>query len=58
MPKGVPIGRNFYRNFGCIIFDVGKGPEIVFNIGMVEIFVPVISSEPGGHHFPKLLLCS
>ena len=32
--------------------------EINFNVVKVEIFVPVISSEPGDHPLPNLLLFS
>ena len=29
-----------------------------FNVGRVKIFVPSISSEPGDHSLPNLILCS
>ena len=40
------------------MFDKGAVLEINFNVGIVEMFVPIIDSELGDHHFPNLLLCS
>ena len=47
-----------YSNFKYTIFDEGVIWEIDFNVWRVEIFVPVISLEPGDHPFTNLLLCS
>ena len=47
-----------YSSFKYIMFDKGAVLEITFNVGIVEMFVPIIDSELGDHHFPNLLLCS
>ena len=36
----------------------GRSERSIFNVGRVEVFVPSISSEPGNHPLPNLLLCS
>ena len=40
-----------YSDFKCIIFDKGVILEINSNVGRVEVFVLVISSESGDHTF-------
>ena len=45
-------------DFKCIIFNEGLIWKINFNVGRVGIFVPVISSEPGDHNLPNILLYS
>ena len=44
--------------FKYIIFDKGIILEVNFNVGRMEIFVPIISSDPGDQTLPNLLLCS
>ena len=44
-------------DFKYIIFDEWVIWDINFNVGRVEIIVPVISSYPGDHNLPNLLAC-
>ena len=45
-------------DFKYIIIDEEVIQYFNFNVGRVEIFLPVIISEPGYHSLPNLLLCS
>ena len=54
---GVPLGGKL--KFTSNISSLMKGwyERSYFNVGRVEVFVPIISSEPGDHPLPNLLLC-
>ena len=55
---GVPIGGKLTLNSTISYLMKGLSKRSNFNVGRVEVFVPSISSEPGDHTFPNLLLCS
>ena len=44
-------------DFKYIIFDEGISVGSIFIVGRMELFVTSISSEPGNHPLPNLLLC-
>ena len=45
-------------DFKYILFDEGMIWDVNFNVGRVEVFVTIISLEPGDRPLPNLLLCS
>ena len=58
IPIGLTIGRKLKVTLNVSSLMKGWSERSTFNVGMVEIFVLVISSNPGDHHLPNLLLCS
>ena len=57
MLKLVPLGGKVTVTSNISYFMKGLYYRYVFNVGRVIKFEPVMSSEPGDHHFPNLLLC-
>ena len=58
MPIVVHIGGEFSVTSNISYLMKGWYDRSILNIGRVEIFVPVISSELGDQNFPNLSLCS
>ena len=58
MPIGLPIGGKFTVTSNISSMMKGCYEILMINVVGVENFVPVISSEPGYHKFPNLLLRS
>ena len=55
---GLRIGGKFTLTSNISSMIKGWYERWTFNVGRVEVFVPSISSEPGEHPLPYLLLCS
>ena len=55
---GVPIGEKFKLASNISYLMKRRSDRSIFNVGRVEMFMPVISSEPGYHPFRKLLFYS
>ena len=53
---GMPLGRKLTltSNISYLMKELSK--RSIFNVGGMEVFVPSISSEPGDHPLPNLLL--
>ena len=58
VPMGVPLCGKLILTSNISSRIKGWSERSIFNFGRVEIFVPIISSEPGDQPLPKLLLCS
>ena len=58
IPIVVPLGGKLTLTSNISYLMKGWCERSIFNVGRVEIFVPRISSEPSGHPWPNLLLCS
>ena len=55
---GVPLGVKLTlpSNISSLIKVLSE--RSIFNVGRMEIFLPIISSEPGDQPLTNLLLCS
>ena len=58
IPMVVPLGGKSILTSNILSLIEGWYERSNFNVGRAGIFVPGISSEPGGQPLPNLLLCS
>ena len=54
---GVPIGGKFASTSNILSLMKGWSERSIFNVGRVEVFVPIIIPEYIDHPLPNLLLC-